>query len=96
MNIDIMRTIVSKSDKKNLLEEKLSTLKEFKEKPGLFSGHLEITISTGPCFHDEWTDNITSDLTDELVDIMIKSLKNRIEALEKEIYTLQIRLENEK
>ena len=35
------------------------------------------------------------ELTDELVDIMIKSLKNRIEALEKEIYTLQIRLENE-
>lgn len=96
MNIDIMRTIVSKSDKKNILEEKLKTLKEFKEKPGLYSGHLEITISTGPCFHDEWTDNIESNLTEELVDVMIKSLENRIEALEREIYTLQIKLENEK
>lgn len=96
MNIDIMRNIVSKSDKKKLLEEKLSTLKEFKEKPNSYSGYLEVTISTGPCFHDKRTASIESNLTEEIVDAMIKSMENKIEALEKEIYTLQIRLENEK
>mgnify|MGYP004499481655 CR=1 FL=1 len=96
MTIETMRTIVSKSDKKKMLEGKLETLKEFKDKPGLYNGHLEITISTGPCFHDEWTDNIESNLTEEIVDIMIKSLENEIETLDREIYTLQLRLENEK
>lgn len=96
MTIETMRTIVSKSDKKKMLEGKLETLKEFKDRPDLYNGHLEITISTGPCFHDEWTDSIESNLTEEIVDIMIKSLENEIETLDREIYTLQLRLENEK
>ena len=96
MNIEIMRSIVNKSDKKKMLEGKLETLKQFKEKPSLYEGHLKVTISTGPCFHDDWTDDIISELTEEVVDVLIKSLENQIDTLGAEIYTLQIRLENEK
>lgn len=94
MNIEIMREIVEKDNMKKKLEDNLELLKKYKEKPNLYSGHLEITISTRPCFHDEWTNSITSNLDENILDTIIESTIEKIARLDSEICNLEARLNN--
>lgn len=94
MDVIIMRDIVEKDTKRTNLKYDLDLLKRYKEKPFLYNAGIEVTISTGPNFHDQLTSTIKSNLDNDTVDVLINSIENRIKDLDDQIEKLENRLIN--
>lgn len=96
MNVEIMREIVDNTDKKRELKKELDILSNYKNNMHVYGYDTGVTIkiTTGPSFHDKYTDVIKTSLDDELVDALIDKFSKDIDKLEEKIKTLENKLEN--
>lgn len=95
--LNIMRDIISKSDKIEQLKAELGTLKLMEEYHGNFCGiSIDIKTYSGEAVCVDLNHNTLSNEVENILNTVRKLLENEIDALESEVYTLQLRLENEK
>lgn len=95
MDMMIMRDIVEKDIKRTSLKCDLDLLNDYKERPYLYGAGVEVTISSGPSFHDQWTSKIKSKLDKDIVDTLINSIEIRIKDLDEQIEELENKLKGQ-
>ena len=95
--LNMMRELVNKGDKIeefNAELKKLELIKKSHQKCCNIS--IDIKVCSEETVHIDINHNTLDTETEKMLDAMKELIENEIRALECEVYTLQIRLENEK
>lgn len=92
MDIGIMEKIVSNNKQIDRLTKKREALLKYRNNKGAYKASVQIVISAGPMFHDEWSDIVDLGMTEQMVEFALDAIQSNIDKLKNEINELEVKL----